>query len=234
MENEMKYCLDEAMCIQKKLLCAFNCALDKGIEQMNTQEAGEIADMIKDFAEAEEKCYKACYYKSIVMAMDEHKEKYGWYPYDPREPDGEIYGWYPPQPMYEMYGYNNGPTKGGTPRPMRGGGSYGYRPGQPRDSQGRFVSDGGGRMGFHEGMAEYRMPIHGPESEYGRAYDMYKESRRHFTETGSTTDREEMNQHAKEHLDATIATMGEIYKSSDPELKRQIKMNLNSLVGTMT
>lgn len=35
---------------------------------------GEVIDMVKDVAEAEEKCWKACYYKSIVEAMDEAEE----------------------------------------------------------------------------------------------------------------------------------------------------------------
>lgn len=35
---------------------------------------GEVIDMIKDIAEAEEKCWKACYYKSVVEAMDEAED----------------------------------------------------------------------------------------------------------------------------------------------------------------
>lgn len=229
MEKDMTYCLEQIGCIKKKLIDGLCCALDKGMENVNTQEAGEVADMIKDLAEAEEKCHKACYYKSIHEAMAEHKEKYGWYPTEIREWETDIYGWYPPKPMYnDSYGYNNGSTRGGN-----SGGSYGYRPSQPRDSQGQFVSDGGGRMGYWDGMINHHMPMNGSESGYGRAYDKYQESRRHFTETGNTTDREEMNQHAKEHLDATIATMTEIYKSSDPDLKRQIKTNIGKLIGDM-
>lgn len=47
----------------------------KPIEHINTEEMGEVIDMIKDLCEAEEKIYKACYYKSIVEAMEE-EEKY--------------------------------------------------------------------------------------------------------------------------------------------------------------
>lgn len=35
---------------------------------------GEVVDMIKDIAEAEEKCWKACYYKKAVEEMEEDKE----------------------------------------------------------------------------------------------------------------------------------------------------------------
>lgn len=41
-----------------------------GLRNMNTNEVGQIVDMIKDLAEAEEKCWKACYYKSVVENMD--------------------------------------------------------------------------------------------------------------------------------------------------------------------
>ena len=40
------------------------CELDKGIEQVDTKEMGEVIDMIKDLAEAE-------YYRKISIAMDE-------------------------------------------------------------------------------------------------------------------------------------------------------------------
>lgn len=38
---------------------------------MNTNEVGQIVDMIKDLSEAEEKCWKACYYKSVVENMNQ-------------------------------------------------------------------------------------------------------------------------------------------------------------------
>lgn len=242
MKEKMEMCLGEIECLEEKLCGALKCELDKGLEHVEVHEAGEIVDMIKDLAEAEKYCHEACYYKSVHEAMEKAGEenRYGWTPTWPHEWGDGRFGWYPPEPMYEMYGYNNGSTSESGSRGgsydghgnSSGSGSSGYRPSQPRDSRGRFT-DSGGRMGFHEEMAEYRMPMHGSESEYGRAYDRYQESRKHFTETGSTTDREEMNQHAREHLDATITTMGEIYKSSDPELKRQIKMNINKLMSDM-
>ena len=47
----------------------------KGISQVDTKEFGDVADVIKDLCEAEEKIYKACYYKSIVEAMEEEDKK---------------------------------------------------------------------------------------------------------------------------------------------------------------
>ena len=65
---------------KERLVEALNGAISSGIENVDASEAGEITDMIKDLAEAEEKCWKACYYKSIVEAMNE-SEKMGYDPW---------------------------------------------------------------------------------------------------------------------------------------------------------
>lgn len=55
-------------CLTEKALCE----LDKGIENVNTEEMGEAVDMIKDLCEAE---YKAVIVKSMKKA-DEEEEEY--------------------------------------------------------------------------------------------------------------------------------------------------------------
>lgn len=53
---------------------------------------GEYVDMIKDLAEAEKHCYEACYYESVVNAMDEEDgmPNYGRRGYRPGRMDGMI------------------------------------------------------------------------------------------------------------------------------------------------
>lgn len=46
--------------------------LAKGIESVDAEEMGKVVDMIKDVYEAKEKMVKACYYKQIMEAMEEH------------------------------------------------------------------------------------------------------------------------------------------------------------------
>lgn len=61
-------------CMIEKLTECAKCEIDeKGIEHINTQEMGEVADMIKDLCEAE-------YYAKISKAMDESEygEDYDW------------------------------------------------------------------------------------------------------------------------------------------------------------
>lgn len=60
--------------IKNKLIHWTKGELDKEGMCSSPQEVevmGEVVDMIKDLAEAEEKCWKACYYKEIVCAMDD-------------------------------------------------------------------------------------------------------------------------------------------------------------------
>ena len=42
---------------------------DRGIDRIDVQEMGMLVDMVKDLAEAEEKCWKAEYYRKVVEEM---------------------------------------------------------------------------------------------------------------------------------------------------------------------
>lgn len=71
-------------CIIEKLAETTKVELDKGIENVDTKEMGEVADIIKDLAEAE-------YYAKISKAMDEaeYGEDYDYMgAYDERERKG--------------------------------------------------------------------------------------------------------------------------------------------------
>lgn len=98
--EETKKKVDKIKDTKDRLVDALNGEIAKGVEKVDAEEAGAITDMIKDLAEAEKECWEACYYKSIVEAMDESKE-------------GERMG-------YDRYRYANGefapkPTRGYTP-----------------------------------------------------------------------------------------------------------------------
>ena len=57
--------------IGERLVGAVKHEVDKGLENVDTKELGEVIDMIKDLAEAKEKIVKGCYYKQIMEAMEE-------------------------------------------------------------------------------------------------------------------------------------------------------------------
>lgn len=164
----------DEMCEMKETLIKWaKSEIERGPENVNTEEMGQVIDMIKDLAVAEEKCIKACYYEAILKEMG-HEEK-----------------------SDRSYMERKG--------------------GRSRDSMGRFKSGYDGDM----------------DDRYGRPYNEYKEAKRHYTETKSATDKEEMDRHANEHVMDTIATVREIYKTADPELRTRIKGDLTKLVGEM-
>lgn len=177
--------------------------IERGPENVNTEEMGQVIDIIKDLAVAEEKCIKACYYEAILKEMG-HEEK-GDRAYMERMGYDGKKKFMPPkyredEPMADMYWLDN------------------MRMGYPKhNAMGRFKSGYDGDM----------------DDRYGRPYNEYKEAKRHYTETKSPTDKEEMDRHANEHVMDTIATIREIYKAADPELRTRIKGDLTKLVGEM-
>ena len=198
----------DEMCEMKETLIKWaKSEIERGPENVDTGEMGQVIDMIKDLAVAEEKCIKACYYEAILKEMG-HEEKGDRAYMDRMGYDGKK-KFMPPkyredEPMVDMYWLDN----------MRMGYPKG---GRSRDSMGRFKSGYDGDM----------------DDRYGRPYNEYKEAKRHYTETKSATDKEEMDRHANEHVMDTIATVREIYKTADPELRTRIKGDLTKLVGEM-
>lgn len=99
--------------IKNKLIQWMKSEIDKDGAPSSLEEIkvmGEVVDMVKDIAEAEEKCWKACYYKEIVCAMDDER--------------GDMGG--------ERMGYNPRRYASGRYAPS-GRGHMGYVPGMPSD-----------------------------------------------------------------------------------------------------
>ena len=89
-------------------------------------------------------------------------------------------------------------------------------------------------MGYTDGkMMDPRSEQNNMDSRYGRAYNDYKTSRRHYTETKSPEDKKEMDTHAEEHVRDTIATIRDIWGDADPNLKRRMREDVTKLLGEM-
>lgn len=66
----------EKICeMRKRLIDAVKSQMDAGIEHIDTKEMGEVIDMIKDLYEAEKYRKEACYYGSIIDAMEDASEE---------------------------------------------------------------------------------------------------------------------------------------------------------------
>lgn len=211
-DKEHKGASYEEICeLKKKLVKIVDTELnEKSTKELNTEELGQVVDMIKDLAEAEKCCQEACYYQSVVKAMDEAQEEDRRMGYSPKTRMRLANRYfiddydYPEMGNMRMgYSRGNSSDRDGTTR--------------SRDSMGRFTSSG--RSGY-DGFDEDR------DDRYGRAYNEFRKARRHYTETKSMADKQMMEEHANEHLADSMQTLREIWDSSDPTLRKKMKADL--------
>lgn len=239
MHEEMKDKMREISELKEKLVDSFKVEMARGVAEVDTHEAGEVVDMIKDLAETEKLCYEACYYETVIEAMDGGDED-DW--------DDERMGYNPNRGADGRY------TSGRSGRGgMRGRGRMGYKKPimyKPYMDEYPYIQDWLDdpdefrrhmTMGYrgNEPMrsGEMDMPREhrdGREDDrYGRAYSKYQEARRHYTKTQSPEDREMMRQSANEHVADMMVTVREMWAGADPEMKKQMKSDLSKLVGEM-
>ena len=235
MHHELEEKIKPIAQIKDKLIKALESEIERGIMQMDTKETGAIIDMVKDLSEVERNCYETGYYKSVIKAMEEGEQsprygedrmgynnrRYANGQYAPKG-RGHISGFNPLMrdwpyiqedlrmgyvPEYDVYGYSQDGHDGGNSNSGRRGGSG--------------VGNQGGRSGYSD-------------DRYGRAYRNYQDCRKFYTETHSEQDKKQMETHANEHLSDTVASLRDIWKDADPELKKRMKHDLTKLNEEMT
>ena len=202
--------IEKLKSIEEKLICCAEAELAKGIESVDTQEMGEVIDMIKDLAEAK-------YYCAVTEAMED---------YDEGEWDES-----------DRMGYTGGR--------MSRSRSSGRSRTMSRGSRGRSQA-GSMKMGFtdtddywddprYAGTDESMSRIREMEDpRYGKAYNKFRMARKHYHDTKSMADKEEMSESAKEHMTDTVMTIKEMWKEADPELRRDMKIHLDNLMKEMS
>lgn len=224
----------------------------KSVAEICTKEMGDVVDMIKDLAEAEEKCWKACYYKTVLEQMKKAEEE------GMQEIPDMPMSWMLPNDRagYDSWRYANGQyaPKGHGHHVGRHGFTYPYpigdwrmdttrdwdpemlneRMGYPKGIPGTSGRSESRHMGttHHTGMGYHEDYMDG-RSDYGRAYDKFMNSRRHYTETHSEHDKQEMSMHGKEHVMEAVSAMKEIWSEADPDLRKQMKDSLLGLMNDM-
>lgn len=203
---------------------------------------GEIIDMIKDVAAAEASCQEAEknmkeaeYYEAVKEAMEEYGEnpRMG-YPrrnsrgqYSSRGRSG-----YPDQYyMQEAEGGRSGGSgssgnsgNSGGNRGGSGGGRSGYTPEMYNPNDNMMLMS---HMQHQEDREDWEDP------RYSRPFNKYRRAKRHFTETHSAKDQQEMKDSANEHVMESIATLREIWDSADPDMRKRMKTDMTKLVGDM-
>lgn len=214
MEEAKKY--SEELCeLKDKLVCAAKGELERGIQNVNTHEMGEVIDMIKDLAEAEEKCWKACYYKHIVHAMEEESEE-----------DGRM-------------GYDNWRYSSGRYAPKGHGHRSGYRPGE--DIEPWMMAEGFGenrgdyskehRMYDRPEGSDHRMGYSG--SQRGDRYDRYTKARMGYHQSKDAINKERMDSSAREYVVDIAESLKEVWNDADPAMRKEIKNKMMALTNEM-
>lgn len=186
-----------------------------GKEKFDTHSCGAVSDIIKDMAETVKECYEAMYYKTVIEAMEAGKEPtYG----------GE-----------EVYGYNHRHMSNGQfARTGKGHIVSGYTPYMDQKPyidayvhDPNFKNRMNGSMGYPDGVQM-------TQSEYGKAYDNYREARRHYQDSRSQEDKEEMDQHCMNYMNHTIKTLKAMWEDADPMLKKRLKEDFGEeMVGVL-
>lgn len=216
-DNDGKMTLEKICTLLDIMTDGLKSATNQGLNNLDTHEAGQVADIIKDLSEAkknltdaEKNEWESCYYASIVKAMKDADE---------RGDEDDRYGYIP-----------------------REASRMGKR-GMQRDRIKRWVRDPDTfedemyeRAGYTPGRKmsrDDRSSDNSSDERYGKPYREYIDSRRHYSESKSQADKDMMEMYANEHLMDVMGSIREIYKSADPDMRKRMKSDLTKLVGEM-
>lgn len=232
--EEAKRKVKELCDLKDQLMCCAKEAIGKGIQNVDTAEMGEVTDMIKDLCEAEEKCWKACYYHQIVEAMhkaeEEEKMHGGRMGYD---------NWRYSSGRFAPTGRGHYDPAGYTPNEdgqipwmhdehMRDGwdDTMGYSSG----SSGRGSSGSSGSSG-NSGSMSGRMGYSG--SPRGERYERYYQARMGYHDAKDPASKQHMEETTREYVVDIADSMKEIWKDADPAMRKEIKNKLVAITSEM-
>lgn len=216
-DNDGKMTLEKICTLLDIMTDGLKSAMNQGLNNLDTHEAGQVADIIKDLSEAkknltdaEKNEWESCYYASIVKAMkdaDERGDEEDRYGYIPREASrmgkrgmqrDRIKRWVRDPDTFEDEMYDRA----------------GYTPGRKMSRDDRSSDNSS-------------------DERYGKPYREYIDSRRHYSESKSQADKDMMEMYANEHLMDVMGSVREIYKTADPDMRKRMKSDLTKLVGEM-
>lgn len=203
---------DDICELKKEILKFVHGQVSEGMTA-NPQEVailGEYVDMVKDLAEAEKSCQEACYYESVVEAMEDSDMVGGRMGYNPNR--------------NRMGQYSDGRADGGDMRSSRSGGR------SQSGNMKRGYKDPYMRM-MEDDMWDDDMER---DPRHGEAFNRFRSAKRHYTETHSEKDKQEMKMHARDHVSEAMSTLGEIWDDADPELRKRMKEDLTKFTAGLT
>jgi hypothetical protein len=209
------------------------CELDKGIEQVDTKEMGEVAEIIKELSEAE-------YYAKISKAMDEaeYGEDYDYmgaydehsrkgYRGQRRDSRGRYMsrrGYETPMMMYDDMDYESMEHMRDMDRPYgrmgyAGSGSYGGHSSSGMNSESNMGNSGSSSSGGNRGNSESR---------YDRARRGYEETKE-MHKSNSSEDKQHKIKSLEEYMKELSEDVTSMIEGMSPEEKTLAKTKLQSL-----
>lgn len=204
--------------LKDRLMKIANSAVDCA-DKVDTEELGDVVDMIKDLAEAEAKCMEAKYYEATICAMEE----------------ADFTEFFPPEDLEMMREHH---ARGYNSHHSARTGRFISNAAAARRASDRSMSRGfpyypedGMKMEdpHFEETGEREMPT----ERFGRPYNEYRRFRRNYTESKSRDDKMAMEKRAQQHVDDTISTIKDIWNTSDPDLRKRMKADFTNLLSEM-
>lgn len=235
MHEEAKRCTEKIHDMLCKSEEALKMMLDAGcLMDTKVNDLPELTDIVKDLTEAKRNCMEACYYEQVIKAMDKAEKE-----------DEEM----------ERMGYNTRRYANGEYAPKGRGHISGYNPilrdrpyinaylndgmmGYDGNGNGNGSSSDSNRMGartMNSQTGSDRSVRMGYDGSYydGDSFFQYDDARRHYSETGSDKDRDEMDEKGMKHVKQSLKTFREIWEDADPVMRKELHKELSAAVAEM-
>lgn len=217
-------CCEKYKEMSEFLINALECEKAKGVEGYCTAEAGQITDQIKDMEQAMKYHYEALYYKLVCMSMMgvnsedmlEMKEVMG---YNHRHlNNGEfasagkghmVYGYnHPMNPMMKEHEFTN---------------AYLHNPEQFRDGMRDIYGYDHGSNMNQSNRRDNGMNDRKWEDGADRAYEDYRNAKRHYHENGDMSSKKRMEEQFLKSLEELGEVGLDIYDDADPAMQRKVR-----------
>lgn len=240
---------------KKQLMCWVQEEINCGKEYMSkdgvVESVGQLVDMVKDLAEAEEKIMKTKYYEMMVcaaMTTGEDMMDVGRMGYDNwRYKSGK----FAPKGSGSNVGHGRGLRMGFVddrdypwpdyvhphmmPEMQYGMGPFGYDYDQ-KDRDARWGKDYD-KMGTRRSVGPMGFPMddvwkYGEDwsGMKGTPYEDYRMAKKHYTETNKPEHRKELDDKIVDASVDMIGSMGEMWEDASPETRKKMEENMRTLI----
>lgn len=209
MEKDIEKKLSDLCDIWNPLIGALKAEVSNGLYEVNSCELERCTNALHYLAETERNILEACYYKTVVEAME-------------AEAPAEM-----PAAEPALLGYNNHRYKNGRYAPKGSGMIMGY---SHNMMEYPYIDGYLHDPNFKDNI---RMGYDETAGRHGEAYNGYVRAKRSYTQTKSGSDKEHMNQYINDSLGESINMIREMWHDADPDLRKRFKPALTSLVSEL-